>query len=86
VNIKLEGILLEEGIEEPHFICIASPVFLSFYLQFPVWFPCFSHLNVELHTMFLLPHFKGSSWCFMVLAMEGKKGVAPSFNLERNHC
>jgi hypothetical protein len=30
--------------------------------------------------MFLLPHFKGSSWCFIVTAMEGKKGVVPPFD------
>ena len=64
--------------KKPRFICTANPVFFfPFYLQFPIWFPCFSRLNGELQTTFLLPHFKGSSWCFMVTAMEGKKGVVP---------
>jgi hypothetical protein len=34
----------------------------------------------ELETMFLLIHFKGNSWCLMVPAMEGKKGVVPPFD------
>jgi hypothetical protein len=38
-------------------------------------------LTGELQTMFLLPHFKGNSWCLMVPAMEGKKGVVPPFDL-----
>jgi len=34
----------------------------------------------ELQTTFLLIHFKGNSWCLMVPAMEGKKGVVPPFD------
>jgi len=34
----------------------------------------------ELETTFLLIHFKGNSWCLMVPAMEGKKGVVPPFD------
>jgi hypothetical protein len=30
--------------------------------------------------VFFLPQFKGNSWCLMVPAMEGQKGVAPSSN------
>jgi len=37
-------------------------------------------LSVELQNMFLLTHFKGNSWCLMVPAMEGKKGVVPPFD------
>jgi hypothetical protein len=33
-----------------------------------------------LQTTFLLTHFKGNSWCLMVPAMEGKKGVVPPFD------
>jgi hypothetical protein len=62
------------------FLCTTIPVFLSFYLQFPIWFPGFSCWIGELQTMFLLPHFKGNSWCLMVPTMEGKKGVVPSFD------
>ena len=62
------------------FFCTAIPVYLSFYLQFPVWFPCFSCWIRELQTMFLLPHFKGNSRCLMVPTMEGKKGVIPPFD------
>jgi len=34
----------------------------------------------ELQAMFLLIHFKGNSWCLMVPAMKGKKGVGPPFD------
>ena len=47
------------------FFCTAIPIFLSFYMQCPVWFPCFSCWIGELQTTFLLPHSKetaGASW------------------------
>jgi hypothetical protein len=59
--------------------------FFSFSLQISCWFPRFSCWIGELQAMFLLPHFKGNSWCLMIPDLEGKKGVAPSSKiLERN--
>jgi cytochrome c oxidase subunit IV len=66
LKIKLKEILPEEEIEEPR-------IYLHSYPDFSFLLSAISCLV----SMFLLPHFKRSSWCLMVLAMEGNKGAVP---------
>jgi hypothetical protein len=87
LKIKLEEILPGDEIEERELDQKRKTMLPC--LQF---FPFSLHsypgylLSFYLQTMFFLRHFKGNSWCLMVPAMEGRKGAAPSSNLERNHC
>ena len=89
INITLSIVILRTTPPPIWFLSCTNHlgwVVFFFSLQIPIVFLYHHTWFLELQTMFLLPQLKGNSWCLMVLAMEGKKGVAPSSKLlERNH-